>query len=149
MRNEIIYLLKFDLKKVINKWKNTWYIYLKCSESLNITEHGLNRVWTLTEQSLNITEHSEHWLNRFWTFWTLLKILNRFWTFWTLLKILNSCSEYLAQKLVCSESLDFVVVLNNEYLSYPNISVKLLLLLVRSWAVLSISANKRYIWTSL
>jgi len=46
--------------------------------------------------------------------------------------MIRLCSEYLAQKLVCSESLDFVVVLNNEYLSYPNISVKLLLLLVRS-----------------
>jgi hypothetical protein len=32
-----------------------------------------------SEQSLNITENSEHYLK----FWTLLNILNRFWKFWT------------------------------------------------------------------
>ena len=70
-------------------------------------EQGLHIDWTFwtflafTEQSLNITENSEHWLKilkRFWTLWTLteqnpnitehsehwLQILNRFSIFWTL-----------------------------------------------------------------
>ena len=37
-------------------------------QSLNITEN--------TEHWLKNAENSQHWLNRFWIFWTLLKILN-------------------------------------------------------------------------
>jgi hypothetical protein len=33
MRNEIIYLLKFNLKKVINKWGITCHIWLKSKEN--------------------------------------------------------------------------------------------------------------------
>jgi hypothetical protein len=60
----------------------------------------LNRFWafwTLTEQSLDITENSEHWLNRFWT---LLKILNiewteseHYWKFWALTEQILNITE--------------------------------------------------------
>ena len=86
-------------------------------KSLNIdwidSEHYW-KFWTWTEQSLNITEHSEHWLNRFWILLKILNILNidrtlywKFWTdsehglnrvltFWTLTEqILNILSKYI------------------------------------------------------
>ena len=88
--------------------KRYWKFWTCTEQSLNI----LNIDWTCTEQILNMywtdSEHSEHRLNRVWTFWTLLNILNMYWTdsehvlnrFWT-------CTEQILNITENSEQIHF------------------------------------------